>query len=138
MSMTFDTKIAIVVRDDLAVWQKLNITAFVSGALAGTYPEIIGETYRDAANNAYMPMVIQPIMVYQANADGLKKAYRRAMEREVKMAIFTAELFTTSNDIDNRAAVAAQAPETMDFVGIAMRDLKKTVDSVIKGLKLHP
>jgi hypothetical protein len=32
--MTFDTKIAIVVREDLAAWQKLNVAAFLSGGLA--------------------------------------------------------------------------------------------------------
>jgi hypothetical protein len=39
--MPFDTKIAIVVREDLAPWQKLNVTAFLSGGLAGSYPEIV-------------------------------------------------------------------------------------------------
>jgi hypothetical protein len=33
--MTFDTKIAIVVRDDLAVWQKLNVTAFLTSGIVG-------------------------------------------------------------------------------------------------------
>ena len=32
--MDFDTKIAIVVRDDLAVWQKLNVTAFITSGIA--------------------------------------------------------------------------------------------------------
>ena len=35
----FDTKVAIVVRDDLAVWQRLNVTAFlmnVLGAASGS------------------------------------------------------------------------------------------------------
>src|SRR5215831_6725871 len=30
-AMRFDTKIAIAVREDLAVWQKLNVTAFLAG-----------------------------------------------------------------------------------------------------------
>lgn len=32
--MRLDTKIAIVVRADLAVWQKLNVTAFLASAVA--------------------------------------------------------------------------------------------------------
>ena len=31
----FDTKIAVVVRQDLAVWQKLNVTAFTISGIAG-------------------------------------------------------------------------------------------------------
>ena len=136
--MTFDTKVAIVLRDDLDVWQKLNVTAFIASALAGAYPDIIGEPYWDASGNQYMAMVIQPMMVYRATAAELSKAHRRGMEADVRMAIFTAELFSTGNDIDNRAAVAKTPVESLDLVGIAMRDMKKTVDKVIKGLKLHP
>jgi hypothetical protein len=43
--MRFDTKIAIVVREDLAVWQKLNVTAFMASAVAGGKPEVVGERY---------------------------------------------------------------------------------------------
>ena len=32
--MRFDTKIAIAVRSDLAVWQKLNVTAFLASGIA--------------------------------------------------------------------------------------------------------
>ncbi|MEM6281898.1 MAG: DUF2000 family protein [Chloroflexota bacterium] len=136
--MTFDTKIAIVLRHDLAVWQKLNVTAFVTSGIVALNPGITGENYRDASGNIYSPMVIQPMMVYQADAESIRKAYDRAMNREVRLAIFTEELFTTGNDIDNRAAVADKLAEHLNLVGFAMRDSKKTVDKVTKGLKLHP
>ncbi|WP_238625678.1 DUF2000 family protein [Aggregatilinea lenta] len=138
MSMTFDTKIAIVLCDDLETWQKLNVTAFVASAVVGKTGEILGAPYQDAAGNQYLPMVIQPIMIYQASAQELVRVYQRAREREVKLAIFTRELFSTGNDDDNRAAVADKLPEQLDLVGVAMRDLKKTVDKVTKGLKFHP
>ena len=35
--MDFDTKIAIAVRDDLAVWQKLNVTAFITSGIIGQH-----------------------------------------------------------------------------------------------------
>jgi len=49
----FDTKIAIVVREDLAMWQKLNVTAFLSTGIASQSPEVIGEPYRDKAGNVF-------------------------------------------------------------------------------------
>lgn len=137
MSMSFDTKIAIVIRDDLPAWQKLNVTAFISSALVGSNPGMLGEPYLDASGQAYMPMVIQPMMIYQADAEAMRKAYLRALDREVRLAIFTSDLFATGNDLDNRAVVAGKPSEALDLVGLAMRDLKKTVDYVIKGLKLH-
>ncbi|QPC85198.1 DUF2000 family protein [Phototrophicus methaneseepsis] len=136
--MTFDTKIAIVLRDDLEMWQELNVTAFIASAVVGQNPSIIGENYRDASGNVYMPMIIQPMMIYQADADSIRKAHQRALERDVMMAIFTMDLFSTPNDVENRAAVADKHAEALDLVGIAMRDTKKTVDKVIKGLKRHP
>jgi len=46
----FETKVAILVREDLPVWQKLNVTAFLATGIAGAAPEAIGEPYIDAAN----------------------------------------------------------------------------------------
>jgi hypothetical protein len=45
--MMYNTKIALVIRADLLPWQIANVAAFLSGGLAGTYPEIVGEPYRD-------------------------------------------------------------------------------------------
>ena len=39
----FDTKFAIVLRDDLAVWQKLNVAAFLAGGTVAATPGMIGE-----------------------------------------------------------------------------------------------
>ena len=137
MSMNFDTKIAIIIRDDLETWQKLNVTAFVASALVGDNSSIVGEPYIDASGNQYMPMVIQPMMIYQADITGITKAYQRALNREVQLAIFTMDLFSTPDDIANRAAVADKTMDKLDLVGLAMRDMKKSVDKVVKGLKLH-
>jgi hypothetical protein len=41
--MSFPTKIAIVVREDLATWQKLNVACFLAGGLVGLSPELAGE-----------------------------------------------------------------------------------------------
>ncbi len=36
--MTFDTKIAYIVRDDLATWQRLNVVAFLATGIASAAP----------------------------------------------------------------------------------------------------
>jgi len=38
----FDTKISIVVREDLATWQKLNVVAFIMSGVVGAAPGLIG------------------------------------------------------------------------------------------------
>ena len=40
---TYDHKIAIVLSDDLLVWQKLNVTAFLASSVAIQFPETHGQ-----------------------------------------------------------------------------------------------
>jgi hypothetical protein len=136
--MRFDTKIAIVLRDDLAVWQKTNVTAFLVSGIAGTVPEIVGEPYRDASGNEYLPMFVQPVLVYEADRDALRRTYERAMSRGITPAIYTHELFETGHDEANRATVAGVAANELDLVGIAFRAERKTVDKVVDRLRFHP
>ena len=51
----FNTKIAVVLREDLAVWQKLNVTAFLVSGVAGTDADTIGEPYEDESGFRYLP-----------------------------------------------------------------------------------
>jgi hypothetical protein len=135
--MRYDTKIAIVIDDRLAPWQKLNVASFLSGGLVGAYPELRGEPYRDASGGHYGPLVRQPILVFAAMADELTRTLGRARERGITCCIYTRDLFATSNDADNRAAVTAVATEELDLAGIGIHADRKDVDKVTKGLILH-
>ena len=135
----FDTKVAVVVRDDLAAWQRLNVCAFlVSGVVAGAGEDVVGPDYEDAWGRAYLPMLVQPVLVYEAGAGKLRTVYERAVARELRFAIYTRELFATGRDEDNRAAVRAVPSEALDLVGLALRAPHKAVDGVVRGLKRHP
>jgi hypothetical protein len=136
--MQFDTKIAVVLRDDLVVWQKTNVTAFLVSGIAGTVDGVVGEPYRDGSGNEYLPMFVQPVLVYEADRDALRRAYDRAMSRGVQPAVYTQELFGTNHDEANRAAVAAVRAEELDLVGIAFRAERKVVDKVVDRLRFHP
>lgn len=63
--MNFATKLAIVVRDDLQVWQKLNVTAFLTSGIVGAAPDLVGEPYRDAAGNFYLSLLVQPVIAHE-------------------------------------------------------------------------
>ena len=136
--MQFDTKLAIVLRDDLAIWQKTNVTAFLVSGIAATEPGVVGEPYRDASGNEYLPMFVQPVLVYEADAAAIRRAYERAMSRNVELAVYTQELFETGHDEANRAAVAAVSEDELDLVGIALRAERKVVDKVVDRLHFHP
>ena len=135
--MEFDTKIALVVRKDLETWQKLNVTAFLTSGIVGATENIIGENYKDANGHAYNPLVIQPMMIFEATADQLTRTLRRAKDREVKSSVFIEDMFTTAHDEANRQVVSQYSSELLPLVGVSMRSNKKTIDKIIKGLKLH-
>jgi hypothetical protein len=136
--MQFETKIAVVLRDDLASWEKVNVTAFLVSGIAGSVPSVVGDPYRDASGNEYLPMLVQPVLVYEADASGVRRTYERAMGRGVTPAIYTRELFATNHDAANRAAIAVVLAEDLDLVGIAFRAERKTVDKIVDRLRLHP
>lgn len=137
--MQFETKIAIVLGQELAAWQKANVTAFLISGIAGTEPALVGEPYTDADGHRYLPMCRQPIMVYAADAEGLHRAHQRAIAREVaRLAIFTHDLFSTPHDAANRAAVAAARTAELDLAGLALHAERKTVDKVLDKLRPHP
>jgi hypothetical protein len=135
----FDTKAAIVVRDDLAVWQRLNVTAFlISGVMAAAGPVVIGEPYRDADDREYLALLVQPVLVFEADGARLRVVRERAERRGVALALYTAQMFSTGNDADNRAAVRAAATADLDIVGVALRAPHRDADAVLRGLARHP
>ncbi|HSX11419.1 MAG TPA: DUF2000 family protein [Chlamydiales bacterium] len=133
-----DTKIGVIIREDLEAWQKLNVAAFLSSGVAASALDCIGQHYEDGSKNTYLPIFGQPVLVYAASAELLQRTRARALSRAVPMAIYTKEMFATSNDNDNRAVVKAALADDLSIVGLAFRCDRKTFDKIINGLKLHP
>jgi hypothetical protein len=133
----FDTKIAVLLRDDLLGWQRLNVTAFLVSGLAATLPELIGEPYEDADGTPYLPMFRQPVLVLEGSKEVLTAAHQRTVARELPLAVFTADLFETGFDAANRAAVKAVPRDALDLVGLALHGPKNAVDKVLKGARMH-
>ncbi|PDT47679.1 DUF2000 family protein [Sinorhizobium fredii] len=133
----FETKFAIVLRVDLAQWQKLNVTAFLATGIAGQKPEIIGEPYRDAAGNVYNALSIQPIIVLSADGATLSNIQRRALERDIRTSLYVDGMFSTGHDSANREVFSRSGPDEVAVAGIAIHAERKLVDKITKGAKLH-
>jgi hypothetical protein len=135
----FDTKVAVAVRDDLASWQRVNVAAFlISGVVAAAGSQATGEDYLDADGNRYLPLLVQPVIVLEASAAKLKTARERAQRRNVPIALYTWDMFTTGHDAANREAVRVVAATDLDIVGIALRAPHRDADAVLRGLSRHP
>ncbi|MGW0858701.1 DUF2000 family protein [Streptomyces sp. NPDC002690] len=134
----FDTKIAVLLREDLETWQRLNVTAFLVSGLGSVAPEVVGEPYEDADGTPYLPMFRQPVLVFEGTKEVLTAAHTRALSRALPRSLFTSDLFATGNDRDNRAAVRAVGADALDLVGLAVYGPRNAVDKVLKGARMHP
>ena len=134
----FTSKIAIIVRDDLHVWQRLNVTAFLSSAITAAHPELVGSAYLDADGQHYQPMLGVPVLVFAGTGEVLAAARSRAVQRQLPLAVYTRDMFATGHDAENRAAVSGVAGIDLELVGIGLHGPKNAVDKIIKGTRLHP
>lgn len=134
----FETKVAVVVRDDLETWQRLNVTAFLVSGVTAAFPELVGQPYEDADGTAYLALLGQPVVVLEADAATLRTAHQRALGRQLPMSVYTEDMFRTGNDRDNRAAVRAVGRDDLDLVGLALHGPRNAVDKTVKGARLHP
>ena len=135
--MLFDTKVAVVIRNNLEAWQKLNVASFLTGGVAATFPECIGDAYEDASGTKYLALIGQPILIYGAEGPALSRALDRALARNVTPAVYTEDMFKTTHDAANREAVRAVVRADLNLVGIAVRAERKVVDKIVDGLKFH-
>ncbi|MGW0826565.1 DUF2000 family protein [Streptomyces sp. NPDC002845] len=134
----FDTKIAVLLRDDLETWQRLNVTAFLVSGLGTQIPEVIGEPYEDADGVRYLPMFRQPVLIFEGSKETLTATHARALSRALPRSLFTSDLFSTGNDHDNRTAVRAVPTRELDLAGLAVYGPRNAVDKTLKGARMHP
>jgi len=136
--MRFETKIAIVVREGLAVWQQLNVTAFPASGIAAAFGGTIGKPYEDGSGNRYLELFRQPVLVYVGDTTGLGTVRERAVSRDMATAIYTEDMFSTGHDEANRAVVREVPAADLRLAGIAVYGPRNAVDKVCRGLALHP
>ena len=134
----FDTKVAVLVRDDLETWQRLNVTAFLASGIAAANPQLIGEPYADADDQAYLAILGLPVLVFEGAKEHLVAARERSLRRELPIAVYTSDMFRTGFDAANRATVRAVHGSDLDLVGLAVHGPKNAVDKILKGSRLHP
>src|ERR1700720_4469139 len=114
--MQFDTKVAVVIRTDLEVWQKLNVASFLTGGIAAAFPQCIGEPYADGSGTPDLALIGQPILVYGADRPALTRALERALARNVTPAVYTEDMFRTTHDAANREAGRGGARADLNLV----------------------
>ena len=97
--MTYENKIAIIIKDDLQTWQKLNVASFLASSVAIQFPETHGAKFVNASGSEYLPFIKHPILIYKADTQSdIQRAFQRAKERGLHIGIYTEPLFATKNE----------------------------------------
>ncbi len=136
--MEFENKIAIVLKNDLMDWQKLNVAAFLASSIAIQFPETHGAKFVNASQSEYLPFIKQPIFIYKANDKAqIDRAFLRAKQRELNIGIYTNPLFATKNEAENHLVIAKSTDENQDLVGIIVYGDNRKVNKALDGLKFH-
>jgi hypothetical protein len=134
----YDKKIAIIIKNDLLLWQKLNVTAFLASSVAIKFEETHGKAFINASGSAYLPFIKHPILIYKADTDAqLRRAFNRAKERELNIGIYTSPLFSTKNEDGNLIEIARYTDDEQELAGIIIYGENKKVDKALDGLKFH-
>ncbi|AZS38152.1 hypothetical protein CVS47_02803 [Microbacterium lemovicicum] len=132
----FPTRIALVLRDDLAPWQIANVAAFLASGVAAE-PGLLGEPYVDGGGTSYLRLLGQPITILQGDATTLQDVRAKAVTRDLRVAVYDRAMFTTGHDAANREVVAAVRGDALDLVGVAVHGPKNAVDRILKGVPRH-
>lgn len=134
----YDKKIAIVVKDDLLNWQKINVVSFLASGIAIQFPETHGEDFITADGVKFLPFLKTPILVYKAETqEKLQRAFLRSRDRELAIGIYTKPLFDTRSGEENVLEIASNTITDLDLVGIIIYGENKKVDKALDGLKFH-
>lgn len=137
-SNIYDNKIAIVVNSDLPDWQKLNVAAFLSSAVAIKFPETHGDDFVTSNGTQFLPFLKHPILIYKSETDQkLHRAFQRAKDRDLAIGVYTKKLFNTRSGEENVEVIATTKDDELDLVGIIIYGLNKKVDKALDGLKFH-
>lgn len=131
-------KIALVVKNDLKDWQKLNVIAFLASSVAIKFPGTHGKALVTASQSEYLPFINQPMLIYKADTlEDLKRAFQRAKDRNLNIGIYTLPHFATKTEAENLAEVSKRQDDDLDLVGIAVYGERKSVSKALDGLKFH-
>jgi hypothetical protein len=82
----FAGKIAILVRDDLPSWQRLNVTAFLASGITAAHLRLVGQQYQDADGQEYLPLLGMPVLIFEATSEVLSAVRSRALGRRLPAA----------------------------------------------------
>ena len=134
----YDKKVAIIIKDDLLPWQKMNVVSFLTSSVVIRFPETHGGEFITSDHVKFLPFMKHPILIYKADTpEKLQRAFQRARDRDIAIGIYTNPLFATKSGEENVLEIASHSVNDLDLAGIIIYGENKKVDKALDGLKFH-
>jgi hypothetical protein len=132
-TMQGDSRIVVVLRDDLAPWQRTNIAAFLIGGVA-TEPDLIVRPYADMVGRSYLPILRHPVAIFEGTAADITRTHGRASSRVLRYSIFSDAIFSNGKDEVRTGTVSAIRPAEAPLLGLAFHADGRIADEITSGL----
>jgi len=133
----FENKIAIILRNDLMTWQKLNVTSFLASSIAISFPEVHGKAFFTKNGDEFLPFISQPILIYKSDNDNeMKRAFNRAKERGLYIGVYPQSFFATKSAEENHLVMESFNNEEQLLAGIVVYGETKKVYKALDKLHL--
>ena len=137
-SVSKETRIVVILRDDLAARQRANATAFLVSGIAADEPATVGEPYEDASGNRYLPMFREPAYMYMCGRDDLFRAAAEPASAGYPSPCSptTSSRPATTTSTGRRSGLSR--PTTSPSSASPFGTDRKAADRITKGLRFHP
>ena len=133
----FENKIAIILRNDLLNWQKLNVTSFLASSIAISFPEVHGATFATKNGDEFLPFMNQPVLIYKAeDENAMRRVFNRAKERNLYMGVYPQSFFATKSAEENHLVMENFNNEEHLLAGIVIYGETKKVYKTLDKLHL--
>ncbi|MFD2935374.1 DUF2000 family protein [Spirosoma flavum] len=134
----YDQKVAIILKNDLLSWQKMNVVSFLASSIAIQFSQTHGGDFITSDQVKFLPFMKHPILIYKADtSEKLQRAFQRARDRDLAIGIYTNPLLGTKSGEENVQEIARHTVDDLDLVGVIVYGENKKVDKALDGLKFH-
>ena len=138
MAQDFSKKIAIVARQDIAIWQVMNAVAHISAYMGNKMQESFdtGEYFitKDGKNHPRNSQYA--IIVLDGTAEDLQNLMQEVRKTNLLFHGFIREMIETTDDEEITTILSKKADNEIEYLGVGMFGIKEEVDALTKKFSL--
>lgn len=131
------TKVALVLREDLPVAHAVNASAVLALSLGGRIGDSLGRDGEDASGRTHSGLNVHPIPVLSASEEALKALLERASAADDVQLVSLNETARRSRDYEDYLTELKAVPaEALEYLGVIVHGPRNKVSRLTRHLPL--